>query len=685
MGYVQHKYTRTYFTKTNADGSVAGYGVEGYEEFMEGKIREIDLTILDRINFVGGRVLEFGFGRGEAIKYALEHGVAYYEGVDFSEHAIEIATEFLVKHKLTIPTLHHADALVFLKEYTKIHKAEKRPDFDIILMLDFVEHVPRAELLEIMALLRDILSDTAILAINTPAFRVDNDVITDDLSPLNTVDTIDTSDLIEETAGMHCNKYTLISLQEFMCASGFDAISEAHFYAPVTAPLNCRSIPSFRMAWHEAVAQGRPLSPNWKEDTVEYAYQKQELPHWHNFNQGRLNGISLLLTDQYQQYFPAGEYDPELFDDLDQQDAGGKTIFDIGGFMGVSSMLFAQSVGALGRVVCFEPNPWNRQRIRSNLSSNPNLAKNISLYGLALGDTTGKMEMLFSDNVDTGFSSTSQSISSHGTLPKDHLLSLGFYHTSAKLITLDEFVHSTGIVPHILKVDIEGAEHLFLGGAEATIREHRPLIYMEVHSTFCAWVCSQKLMRLGYTTSLLLEEDDGRIMIKAEPQQASRVLPDSASLSRELFDLLRIERQHQNKWFINNCETQIKSHSLEVDLQNAKTELDIANSELHSAKAELHNVNTEMHSTKDELNNTKNELNDTKSELNSIKNELECTKKLLNDTRTELSNVNTELNSTKSELHDTNQSLLWSMKIVNHPIIKIQHAIYKAFKRLSCI
>jgi FkbM family methyltransferase len=669
MGHVQYKYTRTYFTKTNTDGSVADYGVEGYEEFMDGKIRGIDLHILDRINFVGRRVLEFGFGRGEAIKYVLEHGAACYEGVDFSEHAVAIATEFLEKHKLTIPTLHHADALDFLKEYKQIHKAEKRRDFDIILMLDFVEHVPRTELREIISLLRGIMSDTAVLAINTPVFRVDNDVIADDMSPLNAVNTIDTSDMIEETAGMHCNKYTLISLQEFMCTCGFDAISEAHFYAPANAaPSNFRATPSFRIAWQEAVALGRPLSPDWEEDVVEYAYQQPEVPHWYTFNQGRLNGISLLLTAQYQQYFPAGEYDTELFDDLDQQDAGGKTIFDIGGFMGVSSMLFAQLVGSSGRVVCFEPNPWNRQRISSNLSRNPNLAKNISLYGLALGDTSGKMEMLFSDNVDTGFSSTSQSVSSHGTLPKDHLLSLGFYYTSASLATLDDFVQATGTVPHILKVDIEGAEHLFLSGAETTIREHRPLIYMEVHSPFCAWLCSQKLMRLGYTTRLLHEEDDGRIMIKAKSQQETLALADSAALSRELLDLLRLERQRQNKLLLYNNDTQIKLQWAEIKLQNTKTELDIANTELHSTTDELFKL-------KIELNNTKAEIRSTKDELNSTKDDMKSTKDELND-------ITTELHSTKAELQDALRTLAWSMKIVNHPIIKLQRSVYKTIRNI---
>jgi FkbM family methyltransferase len=599
VGHVQHKYTRAYFTKIKPDGSVAEYGVEGYEEFMGGNIRYIDLAILNRINFTGCRVMEFGFGRGEAIKYALEHGAAFYEGVDFSEHAIAIASEFLRKYNLPIPPLHHADALTYLKGYKTIHDAEKRPAFDIVLMLDFIEHVPRAELMEIMTLLRGTLSETAVIVINTPAFRVDNDVIHDGIH----TEAIDTSDVLEETAGMHCNKYTVISLKEFMGSCGFNAISEAHFYIPNRAERpSLEKIPSFRQSWESAIVAGCPLSADWSEDVVEYAYQTQAAPHWHSFNEGRLIGIMLLITHSYQLFFPKGEYDSELFDDIDQQTVEGKTIFDVGGFMGVSALLFARQVGSSGRILCFEPNPWNQERIRSNLSHNPELATRISLFGLALGDYIGKMEMLLSDNVDTGYSSTSQSVTSHGTLPKGQLVSLGFHNQTVALSTLDAFVQTTGIIPHILKVDIEGVEHLFLAGAEDTIRVHRPIIYMEVHSPFCAWQCSHKLQRLGYVSRLLLEENDGRIMIKAEPQETSLKLEDSPALSRELFDLLRLERQRQ-------IQSAQNLHSTQQELHRTQRELHSTQKELHSTQKELHSTQKELHSTQQEFEITKHELN----------------------------------------------------------------------------
>jgi len=587
MGHVQHKYTRTYFTKTNPDGSMTEYGVEGYEDFVKGNIRYIDQAILNRLNFAGSRVLEFGFGRGEAIKYVLEHGASFYEGVDFSEHAIAIATEFLKKYGLPLPTLHHADALAFLKEYVPIHKAEKLPAFDIVLMLDFVEHVPRTEMLEIMILLRSILSETAVVAINTPAFRVDNDVIQEGMAPLNSLNLIDGTDLFEETSGMHCNKYTIISLQEFMSRCEYTAISEAHFYVlSRELPSNATTIPSFRQSWAEAVAQGCPLSPAWEEDLVEYAYHK-EIPHWHTFSQGRLNGISLLITDFYKQCFLDGEYDAQLFKDVEEYPLDGKTVFDVGGFMGVSSLLFASLVGPSGRVVCFEPNPWNRQRIRSNLSHNPELAKRISLFSLALGDSLSKVEMLLTDNVDSGYSNTSQVVSSLGALAKDHLFSLKFYNQAVSSTTLDVFVMETGIIPDILKVDTEGAEHLFLMGAEVTIRDHRPTLYVVVHSPFCAWLCSQKLQRIGYVLRLLLEQKDGGIIIKAEPQENAVELMDSPALSRELFDLLRFERHQQIR---SQHTMQLRMIELQHKLHKLEQELNLKQKQVENLEANISNI-----------------------------------------------------------------------------------------------
>lgn len=50
-------------------------------------------------------------------------------------------------------------------------------------------------------------------------------------------------------------------------------------------------------------------------------------------------------------------------------------------------------------------------------------------------------------------------------------------------ISIDDFVFKNNIRPDLIKVDIEGAEPLFLQGARKTIREFRPIIIMEFNGS----------------------------------------------------------------------------------------------------------------------------------------------------------------------------------------------------------
>ena len=225
MGTMQHKYTREYFTSKREDGSSAGYGAEGYESYCNSEIRQQDLSILERIDFDKKRVLEFGFGRGESIKYILEHGASHYSGVDFAPAAHALTLDYLRKNNISIPDLYNEDALIFVESLVdKITASQEK--FDIILMLDFVEHVERAELRKIFCCLHDIANDSAVIVVNTPAYLYDNDVFVEGLKQEN----CDTADLIEETKGMHCNKYTIHSLHAFMDEVGFTSLTESHFF-----------------------------------------------------------------------------------------------------------------------------------------------------------------------------------------------------------------------------------------------------------------------------------------------------------------------------------------------------------------------------------------------------------------------------------------------------------------------
>ena len=262
MGYMRHKYTRVYFLKRDSVGNRTLFGVEGLEDFERGGIREQDADILRRIDFRGKTVLDLGFGRGEAIKYSLENGARRAVGVDFSEDAHVIAREFLAHYGLHAD-LHCMDALSFFKWYALQEESEQ---FDVCLMLDFVEHVPRFELTSVFMFMRKWLSARAVLAVNTPVFPVDNDVIADGLDPKAR----DTGDDFEETAGMHCNRYSQGSLRNYMRSCGFTAIS-GHFFVPHLSI--ARMLEGTPWAWWIASKRAYPIarSAMWQTEGFEYA------------------------------------------------------------------------------------------------------------------------------------------------------------------------------------------------------------------------------------------------------------------------------------------------------------------------------------------------------------------------------------------------------------------------------
>jgi 2-polyprenyl-3-methyl-5-hydroxy-6-metoxy-1,4-benzoquinol methylase len=262
MGYVQEKYTKAYFLRQDEHGKPTAYGVIGLEEFEKGGIRFQDKALLDPLDFKSKSVLELGFGRGEAIKYALEHGARQVVGVDFSADAIAIAKGFLEKHGLTAELI-CADASEFVR-------SEIKTRFDFVLLLDVLEHVPRAEAAMLLKDLHQILQNKSVVVINTPVFGADNDVINEGLKARAR----DESDDFPETAGMHCNRYTKGSLKRFMQTCGYSAIG-GHFFINRIRGWQPPFLSSH--AWDRAFRQGYPVaSPHKPKEQFDIAYSARQ-------------------------------------------------------------------------------------------------------------------------------------------------------------------------------------------------------------------------------------------------------------------------------------------------------------------------------------------------------------------------------------------------------------------------
>lgn len=222
------------------------------------------------------------------------------------------------------------------------------------------------------------------------------------------------------------------------------------------------------------------------------------------------------MADDYLINYQCGDIDKEMMLSIVNDNATGRTIFDVGAYIGASSLVFSKLVGDDGRVIAFEPNPYNLSRMKKNLRKNNRYEKRILICPFALSDNNNITNMLLSEEVDNGHSSTSRIFGAHPTISDDSLPE-EFFEMEVENKKLDDYVLESKIIPDIIKVDIEGAEHMMLAGAVGTLKKYKPVLYIEIHSGYCAIKCYEILKKCGYSVEIINEEDDGRIMIKSVP------------------------------------------------------------------------------------------------------------------------------------------------------------------------
>lgn len=182
MGHLKDKYTKEYFLGSIDEKTNKSYGVAGYKSFRQGYIDKRYERFLKNLNLRGKVILDAGCGRGEAINYCAKKGAKKIIGIDFSKDAIQIASE-----------LNRSNSNVKIIEL-EIKNLNFKNVFDIVFMLDVIEHIPDKEMQLIYPRVYSALKRGGILILHTPIFK--------------SVEEKDSSDLVPSTSGMHCNKQT---------------------------------------------------------------------------------------------------------------------------------------------------------------------------------------------------------------------------------------------------------------------------------------------------------------------------------------------------------------------------------------------------------------------------------------------------------------------------------------------
>lgn len=235
----------------------------------------------------------------------------------------------------------------------------------------------------------------------------------------------------------------------------------------------------------------------------------QSVPRWHRIERGPAGGMEMLLSNEWPD-MKAGRFDAFLYDALnDRTFLNGSTIWDVGAHVGYHTLSFAKLVGDRGKVISFEPNPYNYARLLSNVTRNRLVAERITLERYALADQTTEMELQVSADVDGAMSSCTHLRTAEPPLNAE------VYHefscVRVPVTTVDDLIAArSGIAPRLMKIDVEGAEHLVLSGAKKCLAAVRPTLMIEVHNITCMFEIMGILNEAEYRCRILNSEQTSK-------------------------------------------------------------------------------------------------------------------------------------------------------------------------------
>ncbi len=178
--------------------------------------------------------------------------------------------------------------------------------------------------------------------------------------------------------------------------------------------------------------------------------------------------IANLSTGMHDQLFFLGQYEKAISNIASRLINSGDTCIDVGANFGWYTTLMAKLCGRDGSVHSFEPVPQTFRELDANVSLSG--YKNITINQNALGDRRDTITIRIPKGEPTGHASIASK--SDG---KDAAF-------ECEMLTLDDYFTENGIgTVNFVKVDVEGAEMIFLKGAGRLFTQPiPPVILMEM-------------------------------------------------------------------------------------------------------------------------------------------------------------------------------------------------------------
>lgn len=189
---------------------------------------------------------------------------------------------------------------------------------------------------------------------------------------------------------------------------------------------------------------------------------------------GKLKGKKWAVKSGLLGYY-FGTYEPAMTRAFMESVKEGDVVYDIGSHVGYYTLLASVLVGKNGKVFAFEPSPRNCGYLMKHIKINK--CSNVTPVFCAVVDKGGEAITFQED----GDSATGK-------------INGGAHSILVGTTSLDEM----GLVPDVIKIDVESAEAMVLKGGINTLKKHHPLILFEVHGPNELNECTKILRECGY-------------------------------------------------------------------------------------------------------------------------------------------------------------------------------------------
>jgi FkbM family methyltransferase len=201
-----------------------------------------------------------------------------------------------------------------------------------------------------------------------------------------------------------------------------------------------------------------------------------------------LGGHRMRLHWQTQKAYVFGTHETEVTEAVRTAVQPGQVALDLGANIGYHTLLLAQQVGPLGKVIAFEPLPGVFKVLQENIALNG--YRNVVLENKAVASCSGPVNLKINDA--DPLTSTVSIVSGGGI--------------EIQAVSLDDYFAESGEKVAFVKMDVEHAEAQVIEGMERLLRKDRPIMLIELHAFSILGDRHPALLRIedaGYSVSFL--------------------------------------------------------------------------------------------------------------------------------------------------------------------------------------